>query len=118
TRNFIDMARRMTGHNLRPELRQLSQSGDVIDFSVGRVSERQVGLLKTGGLSFPVWVEVRFSDGSRVLKRWEEPSDGIALYFHSKKASITSVHIDPKNIIEFELDKANNHWYRKDALGN
>jgi hypothetical protein len=110
TRNFIDIARGLTGRNLRSELQQLLQTPGVVDFAISSVTDKNVSIEKRGTLSFPVWVEVGFGDSTRVLKRWDAQKPSVTFYFSSKDTQIMRVQIDPKNIIEFELDKTNNEW--------
>lgn len=114
TRNFIDIAREITGHNLRPELRQLLQTPGVIDFAISTVSIKSFSIEKRGSLSFPVWIEIGFGDSTRVLKRWDAQKPSATFHFPSKDTPIKWVTIDPKNIIEFEIDKTNNEWRLSD----
>ncbi len=110
TRHFIDIAREMTGHNLRPELRELLHTPGVLDFGIGSVARQSVTIKKQGALSFPVWVKVEFGDDTPVLRRWQAQEPATTFYFLSKDKPISRVIIDPRNMIEFELDKSNNEW--------
>ncbi len=109
-RNFVDIAREMTGHNLRNELQQLLQTPGVIDFTIGPVQEKSLKIRKWGALDFPVWIEVWFGDGTRVLKRWDGQKPYATFYFPSKDTRIARVRIDPHDAIQFELDESNNEW--------
>jgi hypothetical protein len=54
---------------------------------------------------------VRFGDESEKVLEWDAIQDRV-MYDFTDRPDIEYVKIDPKNIIEFELDKKNNSWVK------
>ena len=110
TENFIELVYEVTGTNMRFFLEQFLKTNHTVDFLVQEVrGTNKVIVKRDGNLMFPVKITIKFSDGSEVKKEWNAKKKHILYEFDNSK-EITSVQIDPDNILEFELNKNNNVW--------
>lgn len=112
TQDFYDVVYEITGKDLKRFFDQYMNTTHTIDFKINKVENNKVLIEKEGYLRFPVSVEFTFSDGTKESKEWDNKFSRTIFDF-TGKPEITSVSIDPENIIEFELDKNNNKWIKK-----
>lgn len=109
TQDFYDVVHEITGKNLQRFFDEFMTTTHTLDFEVDKVEDNKVWIKRKGALRFPVTVLVHFKDGTEESRDWDAIR-GHVMYDFTNHAEIEYVKIDPKNIIEFELDKKNNCW--------
>ncbi len=111
TQDFYDVVHEITGKNFTRFFDEFMTTTHTLDFEVTKVEDNKVWIKRNGALRFPVTILVHFKDGAEELRVWDTIRDHV-MYDFSRHSEIEYVKIDPKNIIEFELDKKNNSWVR------
>jgi hypothetical protein len=111
TQDFYDVVHEITGKDFTRFFDEFMTTTHTLDFEVERIEDNKVWIKRIGTLRFPVTISVHFEDGAEELCEWNAIRDHI-LYDFRDRAEIKYVKIDPKNIIEFELDKKNNSWVK------
>jgi predicted Co/Zn/Cd cation transporter (cation efflux family) len=101
----------ITGKNFQRFFDEFMTTPHTLDFEVNKVEDNKVWIKRNGALRFPVTILVHFKDDTEEVREWDSIRDHIA-YDFSRHAEIEWIKIDPKNVIEFELDKTNNSWVR------
>jgi hypothetical protein len=125
--DFLKTIEEVSGKDLRWYFNQAVYGTQVLDYEVLKIDSTPVDWYKEnlkekkgeteyicivwirrkGEFVFPVDVEIRFDNGSKVRERWDA-QDRWVRYTYQKKAKIESVEIDPDHKIQFDRNNFNN----------
>jgi hypothetical protein len=61
---------------------------------------------------FPVTVEIRFTDGERLVEQWDG-KDRWKRYAYTRAGKVDEVRIDPDHQLVLDIDSTNNSWMRR-----
>jgi len=143
TKDFIAVANEVSGRNLNWFFDQAIYSNAVLDYSVDKVTTREISpgrgfgftdrltgngpaadsapsvpdtgrlyasevdVRRLGTFIFPVTVEAKFEDGSRVREQWDG-KDTWTRFRYTRRARLVSATVDPDRLIPLDINLTNN----------
>lgn len=113
--DFFDVVKEVSGRDLSWFWEQTYYSSNIFDYAVDAVTSRdnlQVVLLRRWGeATFPVEVEITFTDARVVREQWDGKSRWIR-YEYSREQKVRTVKVDPERKLALDVNYTNNTWAR------
>jgi len=124
SQDFLNVVTEVTGKDMSGFFDQYLKTNHYVDYLIHSTRRKKgwlcqdkdkwynrVVIRKDGHLVFPVQIEFKFEDGTKEVKEWDGNNGANGKVFVFKDyPKMTSVVIDPDNILEFEIYKINNSW--------